>query len=68
MKMYQLNPNDYGDGFFVMAESKDEAIRNINASRDCGIDLSQYFIDGTLPKKYSIDEYEMNVVVRQENC
>ena len=66
MKMYHLNPNGYGQGYFVLANSKEQALEFIVKSQEYNTEM---FIGKTidnLPKKYTIDEHEEGVVLREE--
>ena len=66
MKLYYFNPNDYGSEFFVMSNSKTEALEQVKNSKHYD---SKLFKDSTiyhLPSKYTIDEYELNQVIRSE--
>ncbi len=68
MKMYHLNPNDYGQSYFVLATSKKQALDFIIKSQEYNTEI---FIGKTidnLPEKYTIDEHEEGVVIRIEKC
>jgi hypothetical protein len=68
MKMYHLNPNDYGQGYFVLANSKEQALEFIVKSKEYG---SDEFIGKTidnLPDKYTMNECKEGEVVRHEIC
>lgn len=68
MKMYHLNPNGYGQGYFVLANSKEQALEFVVKSKEYNSDR---FIGKTidnLPDKYTMDEYSEGEVVREEVC
>ena len=83
MKLYHLNPNNYGQEYFTVANSKEEAMGNIKKyllsktenENDCYIKgyISDYNswkdvnIDN-LPGKYTLDEHNIGDVIESEIC
>lgn len=65
MKLYHLNPNDYGEEYFVLAESKEHAFELILEKLDKNCTLATCTWD-TLPRKYTLDEYNYGEVIRSE--
>lgn len=66
--MYHINPHNYGQNYFVLAESNVQALEFLSKSIEFGADN---FIGKTiddLPRKYTIDEYNIGEVVRTENA
>lgn len=82
MKLYHINPNNYGAEYFVMSSSKESALVALkrhyikNASdptNEVGSiyqqDYDNLWANATvdaLPKKYTIDEYNFDDVVQAE--
>lgn len=65
-KLYHLNPNDYGDEYFVLAESKEKALEYITNSKEYGSELFKGKDINNLPDKYTLNEYELGKVIRSE--
>lgn len=78
MKLYHLNPNTYGQEYFVASKSREDAFESIlkyleeKSNSDYG-DFFQEYLDmfkkhglDNLPRKYTLDEYPMNVVADSE--
>jgi hypothetical protein len=74
MKLYHLNPNNYGQQYFVISDSRQNAfdaiLNHLNSKSD---DFYQEYLKmfkkgglDNLPKKYTLDEYEVNQVIRSE--
>lgn len=78
MKLYYLNPNGYGEQFFVMAESKEKAMESIlkyikGMSRMEGDywdneheNFSKLHKEGKLANGYSLNEFSEGQVIRSE--
>ena len=74
MKLYHLHQENYGDEWFVMAESREQALNSIllqikeeYKGNDWGTyKLVQTFIDKGKVGDYVLDEYEVNQAVRSE--
>lgn len=67
-KMYHFNPHDYGQAYFVMANSKEQALELVANSKEY---YAEKFIGVTvdnLPFKYTIDEIPFGKVIRMEIC
>ncbi len=82
-KMYHINPNDYGQGYFVMSLSKERALLALQDyfddiyfkakkgydKKDAKADVD-YWAKASItkmPEKYSIDEYKEGIIVDHEN-
>lgn len=82
MKMYYFNPNNYGEEWFVMSDSEENAIKALNdyfANHEDKY-MNQYkWVDGQLTqpseyskdgvhryKSYTIDVFEANQVLNSE--
>lgn len=68
LKLYYLNPNDYGLEMFVLAQSKESAFKFFKKKDDlneCKIRLTDI---KNLPNKYTIDEFNEGQVVESEVC
>lgn len=65
-KLYYLNPNDWGMEYFVMAPSKEEALNYIANSGKYEADKFKGLTPDNLPKKYTLDEYEVGQVIESE--
>jgi hypothetical protein len=78
MKLYHLNPNDYDNEFFVMAESPEKALEYIvnhlgylSDGKNIYEDHYQKFKKSNiecLPDKYSLDDYGLGEVIESEIC
>jgi hypothetical protein len=84
MKLYHINPNDFGGEYFVMSSSKETALVALkrfylkmasdptNPVRSIYQDdyntLWQNATVDSLPPKYTIDEYGFDDVVETEIC
>lgn len=82
MKLYHINPNNYGAEYFVMSSSKESALvalkrHYIKMASDPTNDVREIYQEdyenlwetatvGALPKKYTIDEYNFDDVVQAE--
>ena len=66
--MYHLNPHDYGQGYFVLATSKEEALEFILNSNEYGVDeIKRAVMDNKkFPYKFTMDEHSIGQVVRHE--
>jgi hypothetical protein len=83
MKLYYINPNDYGTEYFVMTESKEQALECVKkylkemADGEAGEMSSVYGSDydnlwkeatvNNLPNDYTIDEYKQGEVIETFN-
>jgi len=65
VKLYYLNPNEYGAEMFVAARSKEEAFEFFKVKSQEGSNLKSSTIDN-LPRGYTIDEHEIGDVVESE--
>ena len=65
VKLCHLTPNDYGAEMFVAAESKEKAFELFRLAAEDGSNIRNSKIDN-LPRKYTIDEYNIGVVVETE--
>jgi hypothetical protein len=80
MKMYYFNPNDHGQEYFVMAENKIQAHQflikyfekysrnfyyNENIQKWIDVDPLDHY---TFPDSYTLDEYDVGVVIETELC
>lgn len=75
MKLYFFNPNDYGNEYMVMSDSKEKALDSVKeylfkdvkeSGFKSSIKLYNKWKDVTidnLPDEYSIDEFENDVVI-----
>lgn len=84
MKLYHINPNDFGAEYFIMSSSKETALVALkryylkmasdptNGVRDIyHEDYANLWADasvGALPKKYTIDEHGFDDIVETEIC
>ncbi len=68
MKMYHLNPNDYGQSYFVLANSKEEALEYIISSKEYECEQFRGETINSLPHKYTMDELDLGDVVSREIC
>lgn len=73
MKLYFLNPNDWGEHWTTCANSPEEALEqiknSITSNKHSGKYLKKLFKDATvdnLPEKYTLDEYPLNHVIEGE--
>jgi hypothetical protein len=83
MKLYFFNPNDFGTEYYVMHESKQQALESVKsflkrmADGDGG-DVATVYRDDyenlwenasvdLLPAKYSIDEFSLGQVIEGYN-
>ena len=76
MKLYHFNPNDYGNEWYVMSDSEENAIKALNEKLSKTWDYplqwgDSYFkskeINGVnISKGYTIDVYGINQVIESE--
>lgn len=79
IKLFFFNPNDYGQEYSVMSDSKENALEAIkkhlletSVELDGSVDMKEYNLwkDATvenLPKEYSIDIFEKDSVIETYN-
>ena len=72
MKNYFFNPHDYGGHFTVLASSKEEALKSLQAYMKTikywrRKDWKNATVDN-LPNEFTIEVYEEGEVVRGENA
>lgn len=76
MKLYHINPNDYGQEFYICSESPETALNHIKKWLKDAAQVNNFYggylrlfensnVD-KLPLKYSIHEYQPNQVARSE--
>ena len=83
LKMYYLNPNDYGQEYFTIANGKEEALENIlkYLREKCKGYLTNHYEKEFVmvqeiinskyleyPQKYTLDEYTNGGVIESELC
>jgi hypothetical protein len=73
MKLYYFNPNNYGEQFFTVAESEEQAIDNLNKYLEkTDYPKKDWFTKESLTwtddyfKKYTIDSFEPGEVLNSE--
>lgn len=74
--MYYFNPNDYGEQFMVVSNSKEEAFNSVikHIKEEIEISPTNYYNDwlestvDTLPNGYTIDIYNIGDVLSTEIC
>jgi len=68
LRMYHISPRNYGQGYFVLAASKESALKYIQESKEYNSEQFKGYTVDNLPNNYTIKEYNVGEVVRHENA
>lgn len=69
MNLYYFNPNDYGQEFYVMAETEDDARAFLLAEAEKEPEYRQSIRNAAnLTGGYTIEEYGPGEVLRSDRC
>lgn len=67
-KLYHLHPNSYGMEYFVLANSKEQALEFIIQSGEYEVKMFKNSTINNLPWRYTLEEYKLGEVISSEIC